>query len=111
MTSEDKFTMPIVDLDIERKYSNIIGSPVVSGPLIQYVVGDMFEKIKFRIDEVGAKVENEAAVIMVLTASLPNPMIKNLILNRPFWVVMKQKGGNPYFITQINTADFMKQVQ
>jgi hypothetical protein len=50
--------MPIVDLDIERKYNELIGSTIISGKLKDYAIGDMFENIKFRIDEVGAKVEN-----------------------------------------------------
>jgi hypothetical protein len=47
---------------------------------------------------------------MRYTAVMPSPNVKNLILDRPFWVVMKQKGTKPYFIAQINTADFMKTV-
>lgn len=34
---------------------------------------------------------------------------KQLIVNKPFWVVMKQKDSTkPYFITQVNNANFMK---
>lgn len=102
--------MPVVDLDIERKYTELINSPVVSGKLLGYEIGDMFEKIKFRIDEVGAKVENEAVIVMRLTAIFHPLPAKNLILDKPFWVVMKQKGTRPYFIAQINTADFMKKL-
>jgi hypothetical protein len=37
------------------------------------------------------------------------PRVKNLVLDRPFWIVMKEKGEHhPYFITQINNAEFMK---
>jgi hypothetical protein len=47
---------------------------------------------------------------MVTSLPITPPNVKNLILNKPFWVVMKQKGTKPYFITQINNAAFMKAV-
>lgn len=34
---------------------------------------------------------------------------RNLIFNKPFWVVMKQKGGHPYFICQINNTQYMQE--
>lgn len=69
----------------------------------------MFENIKFKIDEIGAKVENEA--VMVLSKCMVvKPVIKrNLIVNQPFWVIMKQKEGYPYFVAQINNTDFMSE--
>jgi|JI61114C2RNA_FD_contig_31_4746035_length_896_multi_4_in_0_out_0_2 hypothetical protein len=58
LSSKDKFEMPVVDLDVERNYTELIGAPVKSGPLLGYFIAVMVEKIKFKIDEVGAKVEN-----------------------------------------------------
>jgi hypothetical protein len=67
----------------------------------------MLENIKFKIDEVGAKVENEA-VIKMLCKSVSRETHKRLIFDKPFWVVMRQKGSHPYFLTQINNRDVMK---
>jgi hypothetical protein len=55
--NDDKFAMPVVDLDVERSYKELIGAAVSSdGDLKGYYISVMLEKIKFRIDEVGAKV-------------------------------------------------------
>ncbi len=100
--------MPIVDLDVERQYKELIGSPVVSGKLQGYAISVMLEKIKFKIDEVGAKVENQAVITLKKMAMMPSKEVpKRLILDKPFWVVMRQKGKHPYFITHINNESYM----
>jgi len=93
--------MPVVDLNVQRDYTQLVGSPCANEKFKEYILTTMFENIKFRIDEVGAKVENEA--VMSMSRSMP----RLFIVDRPFWVVMRQKGCHPYFIAQINNTDFM----
>lgn len=106
LSSSDEFAMPMVELDVERRYPELAGGKIRSGRLAEYEILEMYEKIKFRIDEEGAKVENEAC-LMVGTTSIRTPG-KNLILNRPFWVVMRQKGRHPYFVMQVSNTEFMR---
>jgi len=56
LNSQDKFEMPVVELDVERNYQELVGARVKSGNLVGYGIAVMVEKIKFKIDEVGAKV-------------------------------------------------------
>lgn len=107
LSSSDKFMMPVVELDIERNYTELVGAAVKTGKLSGYYIAVMLEKIKFKIDEVGAKVENEAVMVLKRCAMPAKDKHKNLIFNKPFWVVMKQKDGHPYFICQINNTSFM----
>ena len=67
----------------------------------------MFENIKFKMDEVGAKVENEAVLMMLKCKVVDKKPKRNFIVNSPFWVVMKQKGCRPYFLLQVNNTEFM----
>jgi hypothetical protein len=46
---------------------------------------------------------------MVATRSAIRPQEgRYLIVNSPFWVVMRQTKCHPYFIAQINNTKFMK---
>lgn len=54
----DNFSMPVVEMNVERNYNEVVGGRVVDGVLRDYTITVMIEKIKFKIDEVGAKVEN-----------------------------------------------------
>lgn len=99
--------MPVVDIEVERSYSEIVGSTVNSGDMKGHQIAAMLEKIKFKIDEVGAKVENEAVMFSVTCVMIHEIQPKRLILDQPFWIVMKQKGSHPYFVAHINNHDFM----
>lgn len=33
-----------------------------------------------------------------------------MIMNKPFWVVMAQKGCHPYFVAHIINIEFMKKI-
>ncbi len=61
----------------------------------------MVEGIKLKIDHKGAKVENEAVMILARGAVMPLKHTKNIILNQPFWVVMKEKKNLPYFCAYV----------
>jgi hypothetical protein len=50
--------MPVVDLDVTRNYREFIDRTITNGNLKDYIISIMVDKIKFKIDEVGAKVEN-----------------------------------------------------
>lgn len=56
VTEADRFEMPVLEVDLGRKYAELINATVRSGPLTGYFIRVMEEKIKFRLDEAGAKV-------------------------------------------------------
>lgn len=60
------------------------------------------------MDEVGAKVENEAVIVCLEKCARPKKTPKILVLDSPFWLVMQQKGKHPYFLTRIGNTEFMK---
>jgi hypothetical protein len=49
--------MPVVDLDVTRIYREFTDCSITNGNLKDYIISIMVEKIKLKIDEVGAKVE------------------------------------------------------
>ena len=96
--------MPIVSLDAKRNYDQMIGLKFKNEELSQYFIAAMFEAVKLNIDQSGAKVENEAVMILTRGATI-NFDRKIISLNEDFWVVMKEEGKSPYlcvFITEPN---------
>jgi hypothetical protein len=57
MDEKDYFAMPVVDLDVTRIYREFTDCSITNGNLKDYIISIMVEKIKLKIDEVGAKVE------------------------------------------------------
>jgi len=113
----DKFEVPMISLDYRRDYSGIIGNFLANEGFENHVIAQMYEKIKFQMDESGARVENEA-IIGVLAGSNgpesdspPPPTPRNFILDEPFWMIMKRSGSDvPYFILGIQNTEFMEVV-
>ena len=113
MERMDNFAAPKLNLDYHRDYKELIGKQLANEGFGDYVIGQMFENMRFTMDEKGAKVENEGAIVPVAVSFDPNePRPRHLELNKPFWLVMKRKGSkNPYFILGINNTALMEKVK
>jgi hypothetical protein len=99
----DGFEAPMLNLDYQRSYSELIGKSLANQNFENYIITDMLEKIKFKMDETGATVENEARMGLLLGPSY------KFILDKPYWVIMMRKNSqNPYFILGVNNTELME---
>ena len=107
MLDNDVFEMPKLHLDYSRDYSEMNEKHLANRGFEDYEIRQMSERVKFDMDQKGARVENEAELKFQLWD--PNkPKSKILILDKPFWVVMKRANSpNPYFILGVNNAQLM----
>ncbi len=102
----DRFLAPKVKLDYHRDYDELIGKKISNNGFTNYHITQMFENIKFEMDEKGARVANEAVMIMGKGMNLEEQ--KNFILDKPYWIVMKRASSrNPYFILGLNNSELM----
>jgi len=104
---EDLFEMPELHLDYHRDYEEMVGKALGNEAFCGYIITTMFENIKFDMDHIGARVENEAVVLAEFGyANKPKP--KRLILDNPFWVIMKQNNStHPYFMLGVDNTELM----
>ncbi|HPO55998.1 MAG: hypothetical protein GX452_05630 [Ignavibacteriales bacterium] len=108
----DRFEAPKLHLDYHRDYVELIGRYLANKGFESYFIGQMFENIKFDMDEKGARVENEAVIVLPKSVSIDKDKPKNLILDKPYWVVMKRKDSkNPYFILGVKNTELMEKVK
>lgn len=106
----DIFKIPEVHLDYARKYDQLLGLSFQNKGFEDYAIKEMVEKIKFDINNKGARVENEAVIAAPTSAvATKEPTERKLIvLDKPFWVVMKRTDSqNPYFILGINNSSLL----
>lgn len=111
MQPQDQFEMPNLQLDHTREYTSLLGIKWRNKDFTRYSIKVMNEKIKFEMDEKGARVENEAVMVAVVdSVALPQPevLIRNFKLDNPFWLVMKRKQApNPFFILGVKNNHIM----
>ncbi len=105
----DFFRMPLLKLDCQRDYPEMVGKRLGNEGFRQCVIGTMFENIAFELDEAGARVESQA-VITVERSAAPNQQKRRYFyLDKPFWVLMKRRDAhNPYFLLGVNNTEIMK---
>lgn len=113
MSYADTFIAPLLHLDYHRDYSELTGIPLTNQGFESYAIAQMFEKIKFDMDEKGARVENEAVIATTDAYAGPSeyqePPRRNFILDKAYWVFMKRTDSpNPYFILGVKNTELME---
>jgi hypothetical protein len=64
--------------------------------------------IRFKLDEIGAKLKSEAVVPVTLSASPFREEISQLIFDKPFLIFMERKGSaNPYFALWVDNPELL----
>ncbi|HOG27615.1 MAG TPA: hypothetical protein P5518_07970 [Candidatus Cloacimonas sp.] len=108
MNRRDIFQAPVLHLNYERQYKEMLNKKIKNKKLSGYQIALMQEIIKFDMDEKGARVENEAIIGMITSANPNASKPKNLILDKPYWVIMKRaNSNNPYFILGVGDTELM----
>ena len=98
---QDIFKMPKVSVNQMRNVTEMIGVKLNNDNFKEYAFSKFYEIVKLDIDEKGAKVEN-IGVIAATKGKISRPAnIKEIILNKPFWVVMRESESAPYFVSYI----------
>ncbi|MDA3839681.1 MAG: hypothetical protein PF572_01195 [Patescibacteria group bacterium] len=109
ISSADSFEAPKLHLDHNRDYVELINKYLDNKNFKDYFIAQMFENIKFDMDEKGARVENEAAIVMPGNAVMKPQDPRNFILDEPYWIIMKRSDSQkPYFILGVNNTELME---
>jgi hypothetical protein len=112
MGKEDMFMAPEIHLDLNRIYDGFVKKYLLNKKFEDYYISAMFENIKFDMDNKGARVENEAVIVATLGGIAQDaPKIKMLILDKPYWLIMKRADSqNPYFILGVKNTEIMGKI-
>ena len=110
LTEDEVFRMPNLHLDYHRDYEELLGKFLANQGFEDYAIAAMFENIKFDMDSKGARVENDATMLLeesMVAVNLEEP--RSFRLDKPFWVVMKRADSrSPYFILGVNNTNLME---
>ncbi len=102
---EESLIIPVVSLDVHRKYTELIGRHLKNEGLTLLYVTEASQGIRFRLDETGAKLSSEAE--FGIGSDLEQP--RHFVFDKPFLLYLKEKDGNaPYFAIWIETAEVLE---
>jgi len=107
LEKNDCLVIPNLVVDHTWDYAKLTGIGLTNPEFTDYFLRYMREQIKLRIDYKGASLENEGGIIMSRSLSIEPP--KQLLLDKPFWVVMKERAKKlPYFAMRVENPAVME---
>jgi hypothetical protein len=105
----DRFEAPMLKFKFDRNFEALEHVFFKNPGFEQHEIVAMQEAIDFQMDRFGARVTSVAMEIGADSAGMAPPVPKNLLLNKPYWVIMKRKDSpRPYFILGVRNTAMMK---
>jgi hypothetical protein len=103
----DRLGIPTIAFDVLHNYSELTYKPLINP--VKYQITHAYQKIRFRINEKGALLKSEAALMVTPAEPDKLPVVaKQLIFNKPFLLCFKEKNGRyPYFIMWVANPELM----
>ncbi|MHC1684535.1 MAG: hypothetical protein AB6733_16595 [Clostridiaceae bacterium] len=103
----DTLKVPMLDFDINKRFTELENKKVENKGFEDYTISSAIQRIEFTLTEKGAELKSKAEMGLMKSA-MPSNEPKNLILDKPFLLYMKEKGDKkPYFAIWVNNSDLM----
>jgi len=98
----DSLVVPKINFDLTRRYTELIGRPLVNRKGHGYPVVEAIQRARFRLDERGALLTSEMHLFAFCVVR------HHLVFDRPFLVLMLREGREvPYFALWIDNAELL----
>lgn len=110
----DKLMIPVLQLSLNRDYQELTEQTINNGDAKGMRIVEAVQIIKFRLDETGAIVESEAAIIgenghSGVERNYDSNKPRELIFDRPFLVVFREtKATAPYLVMWVANQEMME---
>lgn len=108
LEKDDVLQIPKIDFNLLHEYKDIIGKGVLNKGFTDYFISKAIQSIRFRLNENGALLKSEAAIVMSKGVS----MSKKLIFNKPFLLCLKEKSAKyPYLVIWIDNTELLMPIK
>lgn len=98
----DKFKAPLIDLNVEREYSELENKVFQTATEDEAVIEKAVQTIKFSLDEMGGKIKSEAAMDYKNIALLPTDTRKFNVDDTFVLFIKESSKEKPYFALKVN---------
>lgn len=99
LTRQERVEVPCLDFDLTRRYGELEGQRVAGAGSASVSLGDVLERVRFRLDDGGAQLTSEARF-----GGLCLPP-RNMVCSTPFLVLGVRRGASvPFLAAWLETA-------
>ncbi len=97
----DVLEIPYLEINAKQRFEQFTGKEFVTKDQEQYIITDVIQTIRFKIDERGAKLKSESAIMIEKSAIMEHtPRIMKF--NKDFTLFMLEEDKNPYLAIKVN---------
>lgn len=109
LSTGDTLQIPIIHCNVQKNFSQFENKYVENKGFEQYVVSKAVQTIQFKLDRNGAEIASDARIVLKETAATAKIIKeKHLIFNKPFLLMLKEKGSAyPYFAIWVDNAEML----
>lgn len=108
LTREEPFEVPIMNFDVTRDFGEIVGMQVATPGFTDLIVLKALQNIRFKLDERGAILKSDAAIVVGRTAARPPVQRRSFVCEGPFLVLMaRREATTPYFAAWIANDELL----
>ena len=103
----ERLVIPLLSLFVERKYTELIGRTFLNPGFTTLFVADATQLIRFQLDESGATLDAEAAIV-ALNGDEPPPEPRQFVFDRPFLICLQERQAQqPYFVMWVENPEVL----
>lgn len=105
----DKLEIPNISFDYSKDFFDLENKKILNSNFDNYKITKAMQKIKFSLDNSGAKLTSSAQTEIGSSAiSINHNTPKNLVFDKPFLLMLKQPGKTyPYLAVWVNNSEFL----
>lgn len=102
---DDKFLAPFIEIKELISYDDLINKEIKG---TDFIIAKAIESVEFSLDNEGAKLKNEALIMLEKCALMPEIQSRYFYFNKPFVLFIKEEGReNPYFMVKIRDTKYL----
>lgn len=106
LKEKETLQIPKLDFDVLHSYSELVAKDVLNKGFESYSIAKAIQSIRFRLNEKGALLKSEAAMVFKMAILTEKP--RNFIFDKPFLICLKEKGAKyPYFAMWVDNAELL----
>jgi len=100
--------IPKIDFDVHHKYTELVGKKWFNRGFEGYFITRALQNIKFKLDETGADLTSEAAMMATIGIKPPPPPPRQFIFDKPFLLCLKKNESHvPYLAMWIGNSELL----
>jgi hypothetical protein len=104
---QEVLRIPKIDVDILHRYTELVGKPLLNKGFEGYPISEALQAVEFKLDETGAKVRSEAAILVMKGIILPE-RLREFVFDKPFLLCLKEKEARyPYLAIWVDNSELL----